>query len=110
MNKIRLLLAVVLIVLSGCATFNDIYMGNCVSQSLFRAHVMEKNGYQTRIAVMKTDNPKILHAQAQALIDGQWRWLDSDPAHVYVGEQDLETEIIEYRDMTGMIDQRRVTN
>lgn len=97
--------------LVGCAAFERTYQGNCVSESLFRAHVMEKNGYATRIAVMETDNPRVLHAQAQALINGEWRWLKSDPAYVYPGDQEIETAIIEYRDINGLIDQRRkVTN
>jgi len=93
----------ILLCLASCSTFERVYTGNCVSESIFRAHVMERNGYQTRIAVMKTDNPRILHAQAQALINGEWRWLSSDRAMVYVGEKELPTEVIEYRSLYNII-------
>ena len=102
---------IAVVCLVGCATFERTYLGNCVSESLFRAHVMEKNGYPTRIAVMETDNPRVLHAQAQALIDGEWRWLKSDRAFVYAGDPEFVATVIEYRDLNGLIDQKReVTN
>lgn len=99
--------ALVVFSLMGCSSFERVYKGNCVSHSIFQAHVMEKNGYATRIVVMKTDDPLIYHAQAQAMMDGEWRWLDSDPAHVFAGERDMDTEIIEYMELDSMVKEGR---
>lgn len=95
--KKSLLLAACLMMAAGCAAIDRDYWGpNCGGYSMFQAHTMIRNGYPSRIAVTPTDDPNIFHAQAQAMINGKWEWLKSDPALVWIGEKESEYPVIQF--------------
>jgi hypothetical protein len=48
---------------------------NCVSNAITDAWTMALRGFEVRIAEYPTGEPGVNHAQAQALIHGEWRYL-----------------------------------
>lgn len=92
------LLIILCVLCSGACTILDrnYWEPNCGGYSIFQAQTMIRNGYQARIAITPTDDPKIYHAQAQAFVNGKWEWLASDPALVWIGEKESEYPVVEY--------------
>jgi hypothetical protein len=72
--------------------------------SIYQSHVMTIRGYETRIAITPTEKPGIYHAQAQALINGNWEWLESDYAQVWVGEKESAFEVNEYKTLKAAVE------
>lgn len=93
MRKTRYLIASLLCFafagLMGCAFFqaNPIQRPVCWQTAILAATAADPH-YETRIALWETPSGE-KHAQAQALIDGEWRWLRVSPwTVVEVGDQE----------------------
>jgi len=77
------------ILLLGCGDDKDSITPQCRHYSVLRALTFSEN-YVVRIAYGK-NSTGATHSQAQALIDGKWKWLQNDEMPVYVGEQEVLT-------------------
>jgi hypothetical protein len=62
--------------------------GDCKHMALVAAAIFEQDGYATRIMYGSLIGQGGYHVQAQAFIDGEWRWLRSKAVFVYVKVQD----------------------
>jgi len=71
-----LAIAVVGILLMGCAGTKDYVRPTCVSRSIYQAvGVAIEMKYPVRIVISHTADPMVDHAQAQAFVGGRWVWL-----------------------------------
>ncbi|MDQ5985909.1 MAG: hypothetical protein CSYNP_01626 [Syntrophus sp. SKADARSKE-3] len=84
--RFRFLICICLIfLLCSCAT---VHSGVCRHNALYAAVVMGER-YDVRIDFGPSSlNPNIWHAQAKAMIGGEWQWLQVRGNHVWVGRKD----------------------
>ena len=102
MRRVIVIMSCVLIFAAvGCS---QLWSPNCGSLSIYQAHVMTIRGYETRIAITPTEKPGIYHAQAQARVNGEWQWLSSDHAQVWVGEKESEYPVYEYKTLRAAVE------
>lgn len=99
MKKLVVLISV--LTLAGCS---PLWSPNCGSMSIYQAHVMTIRGHETRIAITPTETPGIYHAQAQALVNGKWEWLESDYAQVWIGEKESGFPVAEYKTLRAAVE------
>ncbi len=97
----KFLVLILFLAMAGCS---QLWSPNCGSMSIYQAHVMTIRGYETRIAITPTEQPGIYHAQAQALVGGEWRWLSSDYAQVWLGEKESTFPVNEYKTLKAAVE------
>ncbi len=90
----RLFLAFIALLLLGACASTEGLPVMCRHRALLTSAVMAEK-YPVRIVVGKMEMG--LHAQAQALIDHKWRWLQTDGNQVFVGKQEYQMTDIQVR-------------
>jgi len=103
------------LLIQGCATVRDEVPTWCVPSSIFCATAFViKTNCPTRIAIFRI-KPGLDHAQAQAFIDGEWKyiseyWNGECMAVKVSGKNCPDTQNIEpyiYYTVTGFLEQQR---
>lgn len=97
----KLFVLISFLTMAGCS---QLWSPNCGSMSIYQAHVMTIRGFETRIAITPTEKPGIYHAQAQALVNGNWEWLKSDYAQVWVAEKESTYPVAEYKTLRAAVE------
>ncbi len=96
--------------LTGCALNRATVQPVCRHIAIYNAlSYSDLTGSPVRIAIGHSAISDNLHAQAQALVDGEWRWLEKAPAGVDVGERD-EFWPKEYVKVQDLVDLLGITN
>jgi len=76
-------IVIILWPISGCST---IVHPRCRHNAIYQAITFsDLTGCPVRIAVGPTPIPGIAHAQAQAFVDGEWKWLTQGPNGIGTG-------------------------
>jgi hypothetical protein len=94
MIRSKLFLAFIALLLLGACASTEGLPVMCRHRALLSSAVMAEK-YPVRIVVGKTEMG--MHAQAQALIGHEWRWLQTDGNQVFVGKQEYQMKDIQVR-------------
>ena len=92
--------------LTGCAFNRATVQPVCRHIAIHHAmSYSDLTGSPVRIALGHSTLSNNLHAQAQAFVGGEWRWLDQGPAGVEVGTQDefLPKEYVKVQDLVDLL-------
>jgi hypothetical protein len=93
LNHKKLFIISCLFFLSSCSGISPV----CRHYSLMNALVYSEKGYNINIATGNSlSNPSKFHAQAQAFINGKWKWLKFKNGKVYISKQDYFIVIKRY--------------
>ena len=85
-EKIWVVALLCLLVLPACG--HVIGFGSCRHEATYAALVAQDQGLRTRICSGWSSSALTRHAQAQALVSGQWEWIHAHDARVYVSGSD----------------------